>query len=222
MKSRLCFGAALIACAALASPALAGTYASITLDGSYADWAGVPVLATDAVDGSPIDLGTIQIANDDSYYYVRLTYNAATVPNGGPSVYLSFDTDNNLTTGYDIYGLGQVGSDFSFVNDFPFRQTSASFNTFDSSFSSGALIAPYGVSTISQEIGIPRNLSFTTGPFAGQLVLGNSFRLMAWTDANPADATVGVSYAAALSPEPATLAAIAGGTVTLLRRRRIV
>lgn len=219
MKSSIHFGAALLACAAFASSAFAGTFKTITLDGDYNDWAGVPVLATDAVDGSPIDIGTIQIANDANNYYFRITYNAATNPNGGPSLYLSFDTDNNLSTGYDIYGLGQVGSDFSSVNDFPFRQTSTNFNTFDSTFSSGALISPYATSTTAQEIAVPRNLTYTSGPLNGQLVLGNSFRMMAWTDANPADATVGVSYTAALAPEPASLVAIAGGLAFARRRR---
>ena len=184
---------------AMSGVARAGTYATINVDGAFSDWASVPVLTTDAVDGSPIDLSTVQLANDNTNLYVRLTYNAATVPNGGPSVYLSFDADNSLSTGYDIYGLGAVGSDFAFVNDFPFRETSTNFNTGDS-LSAGAAISPYAVSTTSQEYAIPRNLKYTSGALSGQNAFGNSFTLLVWTDANPADATAGVPYTFALAP----------------------
>src|SRR4051812_34642316 len=80
------------ACAAALSAgtvARAGTYANITLDGSYSDWATVPVAVTDPTgDGNPVDFGAIQIANDANNIYLHVHYNTAVNPNAGPSVFL--------------------------------------------------------------------------------------------------------------------------------------
>jgi hypothetical protein len=52
----------------------AGTFKRITIDGSFADWIGVPVAATDnegdALKG--FDLKEIYVANDDQYLYFRV------------------------------------------------------------------------------------------------------------------------------------------------------
>ena len=61
------------------------------IDGTFCDWANVPTIYTDASgDGSPTDLATIQLANDESNLYVRLTYYTAVNPQSGSGVFLAF------------------------------------------------------------------------------------------------------------------------------------
>jgi hypothetical protein len=176
--------------------ARAGTYANITIDGSYSDWATVPVAVTDPVgDGDPIDFGAIQIANDANNIYLHVHYNTAVNPNAGPSTFLAFDTDNNVNTGFDIYGLHTVGSEAGYQNDFPFDQRGG-FNS--GGISGAALISPYATSTTDQEYAIPRNATYTSD---GQPVFANnSFTLMLWTDSGVvADTTAGIPYSFAIA-----------------------
>ena len=211
--------AGLVSLVALGTQARAGTLADITIDGSFADWAGVPVLTTDAADSTAIDIADVQIANDASNLYLRVTYHTAVNPNaaGNGSIYLAFDTDNNLATGFNVYGMNVVGSEAGFSNDFPFDQRTG-FNV--GGLSAGASIAPFsfGVAantTTSQEYSIPRNLAFSTD---NQPVFGNSFTLMLWTDSSTSiDVTGGIGYTFAV-PEPASLAVL--GLMALAMRRR--
>ena len=107
----------------LGASARAGTFKTIAIDGDFTDWAGVPVLASDPTgDGAPIDYGDVQIANDANNLYLRVTYRTAVNPNVSPSSFLSFDTDNNVATGFNIYGDNIVGAEASFQNDFGFEQ----------------------------------------------------------------------------------------------------
>ena len=114
----LFLGGVLLAAMA-ARPGTAGTFANISVDDSYADWTGIPVLDSDPLD-SPgnVDIKDIQIANDDTYLYLHISYWTPKSFN----TYYSFDTDNNTATGFNIYGLGLVGSEAAWVNDFDFDQ----------------------------------------------------------------------------------------------------
>ena len=66
MRQPLWLASLTIVAAALCSPATyAGTYQTITIDGGFADWNGVPVLDSDGGDSATVDIGDVQIANDD-------------------------------------------------------------------------------------------------------------------------------------------------------------
>ncbi len=214
-------GAGLMGLAVGASWARAGTLATINIDGSFSDWAGVPVLLTDAADSTSIDIAGVQIANDASNLYLRFTYHAAVNPNaaGSGSLYLSFDTDNNTATGFNVYGIGTVGSEAAFSNDFPFDQRTG-FNV--GALSAAANIAPFAfgnpaATTTSQEYSIPRNLAFSP---SGTPVFGGSFTLMAWTDSASVDVTTGIPYTFAVVPEPTTALAVSMLAMACARRRR--
>lgn len=200
---------------AFTSPAFAGTYANIAIDGSFSDWTSVPVLLTDPADSTAVDIGDVQIANDDTNLYLRISYNSPVNPNTPASIYLAFDVDKNLATGYDIYGLGTVGSDVGFQNDFPFAQAAGVFNT-GVSLSAGALISPYNTTLTAQEYSIPRDLHVLP---AGANLFGSGFNMMIWTDRGPVDVTAAISYDFASIPEPASLC-LFGAILPLALRRR--
>ena len=65
------------------SLASAGTFKRITVDGSFTDWAGVPVAATDDEgDASGYDLRELYVANDDQFLYLMVRiYPSSTVTN---------------------------------------------------------------------------------------------------------------------------------------------
>jgi hypothetical protein len=90
-----------------ASSAFAGTFKHITIDGSFGDWAGVPVAYTQAQDVfNVVAYKDIYIANDEDYLYVRFTiYGSPT------NVFTSlqncfFNSDSNNATGYSAHGTG--------------------------------------------------------------------------------------------------------------------
>jgi hypothetical protein len=164
-----------------ATNTLPGTYAHIAIDGDFSDWTNVPTVYTGAVgDGAPVGVRTIQMANDESNLYIRLTYYTTVNPNSGSGVYLAFDTDNNLATGFDIYGLGLVGSEAGWQNDTPFAQSNGVFSAGVGSITNGtALIAPYNVTTSAQEYALPRAATYTAG--GGLVFPGSSLSLLVYT-----------------------------------------
>ncbi|HAB17811.1 MAG TPA: hypothetical protein DCE44_15325, partial [Verrucomicrobiales bacterium] len=79
---------------------LAGNYKSITIDGSFDDWAGVPVAYEDPADSSEsADYRRIWIANDDEYLYVRFTLERPANPFLS-TANLAISTDADSGTGY--------------------------------------------------------------------------------------------------------------------------
>jgi len=86
--------------------AAAGTFKHITVDGSFGDWAGVPLLDSDPMDNLTfVDYSELYVANDDNYLYLRFTlYTAADPFTWQQNIFL--DTDNNAGTGYGANGLG--------------------------------------------------------------------------------------------------------------------
>jgi Big-like domain-containing protein/immunoglobulin I-set domain protein len=107
-KDKTYLAAILVGClSAFTSGAFAGTYKHITIDGSFGDWAGVPLAYTQAQDvNNVVAYKDIYIANDEDYLYVRFTIY------GSPTNAFTFlqncflDTDNNTGTGYSAHGTG--------------------------------------------------------------------------------------------------------------------
>lgn len=234
-STRLLALAAVTATAAVSSQA--GTFANINVvDDSTADWAGIADAVVDADDASSaIDIASVKIANDDTYIYLLVTFHGTVNPNGGPSLCLSIDTDNNLNTGFNIYGLGQVGAEVSYANDFPFQNGTGNYNTGVqgvaaagtlNSFSSGAGIGRYGIETSFQEYRISIASTYTNSEGTFAAFPNSTIRLMFWSDAGDppvGDATAGFTYtlATAAIPEPSTFAALAGlGVLGLAAARR--
>ena len=84
--------------------ASAGTFKRITIDGSFADWAGVPVAATDE-EGDALagfDLREIYVANDDQYlFFMVRIYPSSTNANYDEfHHHFYIDSDNDPGTGF--------------------------------------------------------------------------------------------------------------------------
>lgn len=92
---------------AWAQTAVPSTFKHITIDGSFADWTGVP-LAYTAPPGqtNAIQFENVYIANDQANLYIRFTLYAprAAFQNSYDNMFI--DADNNPATGYVAAGIG--------------------------------------------------------------------------------------------------------------------
>jgi hypothetical protein len=227
-RSRLLMSAgALVALALLFGPARAGTFAGITIDDDYSDWAGVPVAIVDAADtATGPDITSVQIANDSTYLYIRLHYNSA---DSFPT-YLAIDNDSNPATGFNIFGAGIVGSEAGYADDFDFDQR-AGFNIgtlkdpvrLTEPESGSATLAPFAES-MDRELAIRLDTTFDPFVGPGPVFPTNTFTLLFYSlDASfgQADITTPVQYTLAV-PEPSSMVVLLiGAAATLSRFRRI-
>lgn len=186
------------------APAVPSNFAHMRIDGDFSDWAAVPVIATDAsADGVP-DIASVKVANDEDYLYVLVGYHGAADVNnfnGAPSTFLSLDNDANTATGFNIYGLGQIGAEISWQNDFPFAQSASNFNL-GATFTNGAAgISPYSTSTTWQEYRIRRDATYNTGGPDAAVFPNNLIRLALWSDhGSSAEFAGGFNYQFAANP----------------------
>ena len=195
---------ALLAFGSLTLRASAGTYLTPTIDGNGSEWASVPIAINDPAEGAPIDIATVQIANDDNYIYFRVTFHLAVNPQSGSGLFLAIDNDNNTATGYDIYGLGLIGSEFGLENDFPFEQATGVFNTGGGVTGGNGIIALYNSVVTEQEIAVSRAATFTA---SGNPVFPNSTIGVAFYSTDGSGDFAGTAtYTFATVPEPSTLA----------------
>ena len=109
MIKSLFFGFA-CACAVSASAQVSvpSTFKHISIDGSFADWTGVP-LAYTATEGSAdaIQYENIYIANDQTNLYIRFTLYSPR-PDAFANSYdnIFIDTDDSSASGYAVAGIG--------------------------------------------------------------------------------------------------------------------
>src|SRR5207237_7695014 len=103
-----------------------GTFKTITIDGSFGDWAGVPLLFSDPADSpTTVDYTDIYVANDDNYLYIRFKLNSA----GDPFASIDnifIDADNNPGTGFNAGGY--VGSEMLIQSGAGYQERGGAFN----------------------------------------------------------------------------------------------
>lgn len=165
-------------------------YTNIVIDGDPSDWSAIPSLVSDPPgdNGTGPDLATVQVANDSTHLYLRITYHAPVNPNAGPHVFLALDNDGEPSTGFDIFGMGTVGSEAGWQNDFPFAQSNGVFNS-GSLSNAAAAIAPFSTITTQQEYSISRAATFATG--GGPVFPQPAITLLVYTDPTGANETAG-------------------------------
>lgn len=103
------------------------TYKTITVDGSFADWTGVPWAYAGSPDGNPVNYLQVQFANDSSnlYGHVKLATPYALFTDYYS--HLFFDTDLNSQTGYPVAGA-LFGSEMMIETGYGYDQRNGSFN----------------------------------------------------------------------------------------------
>jgi hypothetical protein len=216
---------ALLAALAIDRPTVAGTFANIVIDDSYADWAGIPVVVVDPDDtttGPNIDY--VQAANDGTYLYLRLHYHSA----DSFSTYLAIDNDINTATGFDIFGLGAVGSEAGYADDFDFDQR-AGFNIGTlkdpvrlTEPESGSAILSSFVESADREMAIRLDTTFDPFVGPGDVFPSDTFRLMFYSldvAFGAADVSTPFVYSLAV-PEPASMGLLLAAMAGMARRRR--
>lgn len=159
--------------------AAASTFKTITIDGDYSDWVGVPVLDSDGGDNfSGPDIGETQIANDNQYLYIRNAF-----PNNlSLGTFISIDIDKNPATGFDIFGLGLIGAEAGWQNDFGFAQDTGVFNSgglTGNFFGGGHALLDAFANSGSRELAISLSAMRAAG---GAIFPDNVVRLLLWTD----------------------------------------
>jgi hypothetical protein len=125
MKTNL--GGLILACC-LSAGAQAGTYKHITIDGSLADWAGVPVAYARTAPDPTTSVGykDIYVANDEEYLYIRFSLVASGDPfTSHENIFI--DADNNPSTGFGAGG-GRVQSEMLIQSGAGYQEKNGGFN----------------------------------------------------------------------------------------------
>jgi hypothetical protein len=173
----------------------------------FADWAGsgIPVADMDPADNPGfVDLANLQVANDANYLYMHMTMHSAPASLG--NLYLAFDMDQNPATGFNVFGLNLIGSEFAYQTDFPFQQATGVFNTGAQIITEFALIYPFWTGPppmppFGNEIEWRIPLSAKIGPAPGTPAFpGDSFDLMVYSTEGLGDVSQVIRYTLADAP----------------------
>src|SRR5580658_1222675 len=93
---------------AWAQVAVPSTYKTITIDGSFNDWAGVPLAytAAPAITNTVIQFENVYIANDETNLYIHFTLYAPwdAFANSYDNIFI--DADDDSGTGFPVAGIG--------------------------------------------------------------------------------------------------------------------
>ncbi|HTI70890.1 MAG TPA: Ig-like domain-containing protein [Candidatus Limnocylindria bacterium] len=215
--------------AAMGATARAGTYKHITVDGSFADWAGVPVAYTNpsyhddptytddpASFATVTDFKALYVAHDDDYLYVRFTLYSPGDPFTSHNNVFT-DADGDFTTGFGFGGL--LGSEMLIQSGAGYQEKNGGFNDGFGINNLGWAAAPAGAAT-DFEFRISRQASFAsddlpvfTSPTIAFLLEAENAQF-ATKDKLPVDQAQSYEFTAAppLATADVTLATLSGTT----------
>ncbi len=83
--------------------------ARIWMDGNFSDWDAIPPLYSDASgdqQSGDIDFGVLKVANDDRFVFFNIEIGEELNLQDDNEITLYLDTDNNVSTGIQINGIG--------------------------------------------------------------------------------------------------------------------
>ncbi|QEG34462.1 PEP-CTERM sorting domain-containing protein [Bythopirellula goksoeyrii] len=217
---------AYLSLATLCPIAHAGTFKTITIDDDHSDWIGVPVVDSDAADNPGfVDIAETQIANDNNFLYIRNTFHSSL----SLGLFTGIDVDENIATGFDIFGLGLIGQDSGWQNDFPFTSSNGLgggvFNDGQGMtgdfFGSGAALLDAFADSNERELAISLDIVRNPPTALVDVFPDSTVRLLFWTDQGPNGDVSGVINYTLAVPEPATVALLTAlvGCLTIKRRR---
>jgi len=118
------------------------TYKKITIDGFFADWAGVPWAYQGAPDGNPVNYLQVQFANDTNFIYGHVILAAPYALFSDYYSHVFFDTDVSAGTGYSVGGA-LFGSEMMIETGYGYDERNGSFNA-GSVSNLGWAVAPSG------------------------------------------------------------------------------
>jgi hypothetical protein len=175
-----------------------GSYKTITVDGSFADWTGVPWAYQGTVDGNPVNFLQVQFANDSNYLYGHVELAAPYALFSDYYSHLFFDTDLNSATGYPVAGA-LFGSEMMIETGYGYDQRDGGFNAGTVS-GLGWAVAP-SVSANEFEFQV---LLSSLYPDRSKVFGSSAFRLLLQDDRGPETAVeTGIDYVLALlTPAP--------------------
>ena len=134
------------------------TYKNITIDGSFSDWAGVPLANNRTqITNAVIQFQNIYVANDQNYLYIRFSLYTNANPFTSMVNYF-FDADTNFNTGAHEHG---IGSDLLVQSGVGYQEYTGVFNA-GSATNLNWLSAP-AAPTNQYEIRISRSVLGTNG-----------------------------------------------------------
>jgi hypothetical protein len=182
---------------------------------AFNDWDSVPLALTDPADNPSelnlIDIKDVKIANDANLLYVYASGHQMRT-NG---LYLAFDTDQDVSTGFNVFGLGLVGSELGYVNDFVFDQrTPGVFNDnkpdgggscctggpLELNNGGAAMYPGWDVEFDEREWGVPLDAVWSANEPLGPTFPNATFNLILWTDQGVTDVTDAITYTLATPP----------------------
>src|ERR1700722_1153910 len=176
-----------------------GTYKTITIDGSFADWAAVPWAYQGSMDTNPVNFADVQFANDTNYLYGHFILFSNYAPFSDFYTHLFVDTDDNSQTGYPV-NEALFGSEMMIESGAGYDQRNGSFNA-ESVSDLGWAIAPSSTGTEFEF-----RVSLASLYLDGTSVFGtNAMRLLLQDDRGPELAVeTGIPYILA-APQPGPL-----------------
>jgi hypothetical protein len=211
--------------ALVGAAANAGTYKTITIDDDHSDWIGVPVVDSDPADNAgSVDIAETQIANDKNYLYIRNTFHGSL----SLGLFTGIDVDENIATGFDIFGLGLIGQDSGWQNDYPFTSSNGLgggiFNDGQGMtgefYGSGAALLDAYADSNERELAISLDILRNPPTTLTKVFPDNTIRLLFWTDMGPNGDVSGVIDYTLAVPEPATASLLMMACLVMARRRQ--
>ena len=207
-----------LVCAGVAN-ALAGTYANITVDGSFSDWSSVPLAYTAPVGSSDaIQYENVYLANDVNNLYIRFTlYSARADAFANAFDNLFIDTDNNAATGFPVAG---IGSEMLIQWGGGYQEKNGGFNEGNIN-NLGWAIAGSGDS-MDFELSISRGATYASDSLP--VFANNTIAVLlegddtSYTSVEFAPPDGGLVYTFAPVPEPATLSLVGLGLLLITSR----
>lgn len=155
-----------------AAAGAAGNFRSITVDGNFSDWAGIPWTYQGMPDGNPINFVGVQFANDSSNLFCHFILASNAVPFSDYNTHLFVDRDNSAATGYQVTGAA-FGSEMMVEGATGYDQRNGGFNE--------GTVSALGWSIAPVISGKEFELRFSlAAAYAGGIPLlsSNTFRLM--------------------------------------------
>ncbi|HEU5123222.1 MAG TPA: DUF4832 domain-containing protein [Verrucomicrobiae bacterium] len=167
-----------LATIAAAASTFAGTFHHIEIDGSFADWADVPLAYHQPQDvTNVVAYENVYLANDDDYLYIRFSLHEPADPfTALQNIFV--DADHNAATGFNAHDL--IGSEMVIQSGAGYQEKNGGFNE-GAINGLGWLSAPTGAAN-KFEMRISRNATFASN---GERVFsGNTMALVFEAETN--------------------------------------